>query len=72
MPFIQINLGAGRTPEQKDALIRAVSAAAAEAISAPETSVRVWIVEIPATEVLVGGQTLAEKQRAGSGPKAPA
>lgn len=62
MPFIQINLGSGRTPEQKDTLIRAVSAAAAEAISVPEASVRVWIVEVPATEVLVGGRTLAEKQ----------
>jgi 4-oxalocrotonate tautomerase len=62
MPFIQINLGGGRTPEQKDQLLRAVSAAAAEAISVPEASVRVWIVEVPAGEVLVGGQTLAEKQ----------
>lgn len=69
MPFIQINLGSGRTPEQKDELIRAVSAAAAGALSVPEASVRVWIVEVPATEVLVGGRTLAEKQaeqRAGS------
>jgi 4-oxalocrotonate tautomerase len=62
MPFIQVNLGAGRTPDQKDALIRAVSAAAAGALTVPEASVRVWIVEVPATEVLVGGQTLAEKQ----------
>jgi 4-oxalocrotonate tautomerase len=64
MPFIQVNLGSGRTPEQKDTLIRAVSAAAAEALTVPEASVRVWIVEVPATEVLVGGQTLAEKQAA--------
>lgn len=69
MPFIQINLGAGRTPEQKDALIRAVSAAAAEAVSAPESSVRVWLVEIPSTEVLVGGRTLAEKQGAAAPPQ---
>jgi 4-oxalocrotonate tautomerase len=62
MPFIQINLGSGRTAEQKDRLLRAVSAAAAEAVSVPESSVRVWIVEVPATEVLAGGQTLAEKQ----------
>jgi 4-oxalocrotonate tautomerase len=66
MPFIQINLGAGRTPEQKDKLIRAVSAAAADAISVPEASVRVWLVEVPATEILVGGQTLAEKQAGSS------
>lgn len=66
MPFIQINLAAGRTAEQKDALIRAVSAAAAEAISAPEASVRVWVVEVPTTELLVGGQTLAERQAGSS------
>ncbi|QUQ72431.1 tautomerase family protein [Kutzneria sp. CA-103260] len=66
MPFIQVNLGAGRTAAQKDALIRAISSAAAEAISVPEASVRVWIVEVPATEVLVGGQTLAERQAGSS------
>jgi 4-oxalocrotonate tautomerase len=66
MPFIQINLGSGRTPEQKDKLIRAVSAAAADAVSVPEASVRVWIVEVPSSEVLVGGQTLAERQAAKS------
>ncbi|MFI5611704.1 tautomerase family protein [Amycolatopsis sp. NPDC051903] len=66
MPFIQVNLGAGRTAEQKDALLRAVSAAAAEAVSVPESSVRVWLVEVPATEVLVGGQTLAERQAGSS------
>lgn len=66
MPFIQINLGSGRTPEQKDKLIRAVSAAAADAVSVPEASVRVWLVEVPANAILVGGQTLAEKQAASS------
>jgi 4-oxalocrotonate tautomerase len=64
MPFIQVNLGAGRTAAQKDTLLRAVSAAAADALAVPEASVRVWIVEVPVTEVLVGGQTLAEKQGA--------
>lgn len=66
MPFIQINLGGGRTPEQKDRLLRAVSAAAADAVSVPEASVRVWIVEVPTAEILVGGQTLAEKQAGSS------
>nr|WP_271209170.1 tautomerase family protein [Rhodococcus wratislaviensis]GLK33637.1 hypothetical protein GCM10017611_04790 [Rhodococcus wratislaviensis] len=66
MPFIQVNLGAGRTPSQKDKLIRAVSAAAADAISVPESSVRVWVVEIPSSDVLVGGLTLAEKQAGSS------
>ncbi len=66
MPFIQISLGAGRTSEQKDKLIRSVSAAAAEALSTPEASVRVWLVEVPATEILAGGQTLAERQAGSS------
>jgi 4-oxalocrotonate tautomerase len=69
MPFIQVTLGAGRTPEQKDRLLRALSKAAADAVDVPEASVRVWIVEPAATEVLVGGETLAEKQaRAGRTP----
>jgi 4-oxalocrotonate tautomerase len=64
MPFIQVTLGAGRTAEQKDRLLRAISHAAAEAVDVPEATVRVWLVEPPATDVLVGGQTLAEKQAA--------
>jgi 4-oxalocrotonate tautomerase len=67
MPFIQVTLGAGRSPEQKERLLRAVSRAAAEAVEVPEASVRVWLVEPAATDVLVGGQTLAEKQAAGRG-----
>jgi 4-oxalocrotonate tautomerase len=62
MPFIQVTLGAGRTPEQKERLLRAVSKAAADAVDVPESSVRVWIVEPSAADVLVGGETLAEKQ----------
>ncbi|OLT13287.1 hypothetical protein BJF78_22440 [Pseudonocardia sp. CNS-139] len=58
MPFIQVTMGAGRTPERKERLLRA----AADAVEVPESSVRVWIVEPPAADVLVGGETLAEKQ----------
>jgi 4-oxalocrotonate tautomerase len=62
MPFIQITLAAGRTPEQKHELLASVSAAAAAAVSVPESSVRVWLVEVPATELFAGGMTLAERQ----------
>jgi 4-oxalocrotonate tautomerase len=61
MPFIQITLGEGRTAEQKDKLVRSVSKAAAEAVGTAETSVRVWIVEVPTDVIMVGGQTLAER-----------
>jgi 4-oxalocrotonate tautomerase len=64
MPFIQVTLGAGRTGEQKQALVRAVSKAAADAVGVPETSVRVWLVEVPADVVMVGGQTMAERTAA--------
>jgi 4-oxalocrotonate tautomerase len=64
MPFIQVNLGAGRTPEQKQALVKAVSKAAADAIGIAETSVRVWLVEIPADFIMVGGQTMSDRQAA--------
>jgi 4-oxalocrotonate tautomerase len=65
MPFIQVTIGAGRTAEQKDRLIRAISRAATDSLSLQtEASVRVWLVELPTTEVLVGGQTLSEKQQA--------
>jgi 4-oxalocrotonate tautomerase len=64
MPFIQVTLGAGRTDEQKQQLVRAVSQAAAEAVGVPETGVRVWLVEVPSDLVMVGGQSLAERTAA--------
>jgi 4-oxalocrotonate tautomerase len=67
MPFIQVTMGAGRTPEQKDRLLRAVSKAAAEAVEVAEASVRVWLVELPPTQVLVGGQTLPERLASSTG-----
>jgi 4-oxalocrotonate tautomerase len=64
MPFIQINLGSGRTSEQKQALVKAVSKAAADSIGVAEATVRVWLVEIPADVIMVGGETMAERQTA--------
>jgi 4-oxalocrotonate tautomerase len=64
VPFIQISLGEGRTSEQKQNLVRAVSKAAADAVGVAETGVRVWLVEIPADVIMVGGQTMAERQAA--------
>lgn len=62
MPFIQVTMGEGRTPEQKVNLVKAVSKAAADAIGVPELTVRVWLVEIPADVIMVGGRTLAERR----------
>lgn len=67
MPFIQVTLAEGRSDAQKQTLIKAVSKAAAEAVGVPETGVRVWLVEIPADLVVVGGETLAERTRNAAG-----
>ncbi|TSE19306.1 2-hydroxymuconate tautomerase [Tepidimonas aquatica] len=47
MPFAQIYMLEGRTPEQKKAVIEKVTQALHEATSAPKESIRVWIHEMP-------------------------
>lgn len=56
MPLVQINLLAGRTPEQKKALLEAVTAAVHDSIGAPVESVRVWIHELPRDSYMAGGE----------------
>ena len=56
MPLVQINLLAGRTPEQKEALLRAVTDAVHESIGAPLPSIRVWINEMAKTDYMVAGE----------------
>jgi 4-oxalocrotonate tautomerase len=68
MPFIQVPLGEGRSPEQKVELVKAVSKAAADAVGVSETTVRVWLVEVPADVIMVGGQTMAERRAAAATP----
>ncbi len=47
MPFAQIYMLEGRTPEQKKAVIEKVTQALIEAVGAPKEAVRVWIHEMP-------------------------
>lgn len=71
MPFIQITLGTGRSDEQKRDLVLDVSQAAAHAIGVDESSVRVWIVEVPSTSIAAGGEILAERLARANGASAP-
>lgn len=57
MPIIHVSLVQGRTEEQKEALIHALTEAAHESIGAPRASVRVILVEIPNTDFGIGGKT---------------
>ncbi|MEW6695313.1 2-hydroxymuconate tautomerase [Tepidimonas thermarum] len=47
MPFAQIYMLEGRTPEQKKAVIEKVTQALQEATGAPKETIRVWIHEMP-------------------------
>lgn len=64
MPFIQVNLGAGRTAEQKRAMLDGIVRAVHETTDSPVETIRVWIVEVPPDEVMVGDRTLAERRAA--------
>lgn len=56
MPLVQINMLAGRTPEQKEALLRAVTEAIHGSIGAPLPSIRVWIHEMAKTDYMAAGE----------------
>ena len=62
MPLIQVNMAAGRTDEQKKALLSAITQAVHESIGAPIPSIRVWIAEMQPTEFMAGGELLADRQ----------
>ena len=56
----RVDLIAGRTDQQKAALIAALSKAAHAATGTSEDDIRVWMVEIPSTNVgIAGGKTAA-------------
>jgi len=55
MPFVQVTIVAGRSTEQKHALIAQVSAAVASALDTPVERVRVAIYEVSPDEWGIGG-----------------
>ena len=64
MPIIEVNLLEGRTSDDKERLIQALTAAAIEAIGAPRESVRIILREMPPGHFAVGGETFAVKAAA--------
>lgn len=65
MPFIQVNMGSGRTPEQKRAMLDGIVEAVHQSLDAPYESIRVWIVELEPEETMIGTESLAEKRARG-------
>lgn len=66
MPIIETTLSEGRSPEAIRSLIHELSTAAARALDAPLSSVRVIVREVPRTHFAAADVTLAERD-AGSG-----
>jgi 4-oxalocrotonate tautomerase len=61
MPFIDVTLGTGRTPDQLRALIHELTEAAVRAVGAPRAAVRVCVREVQPTHWAAGDVTTAEK-----------
>ncbi len=61
MPFIEVTVVQGRSPEQLRRLISLLTDAAVEAVGAPKESVRVVIREVPTTHFAAGDVTIAER-----------
>ncbi len=56
MPFIDVTLIQGRSPEMLKTLIARLTDAAEETLKAPRQSIRVVLREVPATHWAVGGE----------------
>ena len=62
MPFVQVSMGTGRTPDQKRALLEGISEVIHTTLGADYDSIRVWIVELDPDDVMLGQETLAERR----------
>jgi 4-oxalocrotonate tautomerase len=62
MPFVQVSMGTGRTPEQKRALLDGISEVVHTTLGADYDSIRVWIVELDPDNVMVGQESLTERR----------
>jgi 4-oxalocrotonate tautomerase len=63
MPFVQIDLLEGRSPDQVAALIAETTAAVCRVLEVPEDRVRMVVREVPKTHWGIGGKTAKELGR---------
>lgn len=63
MPLIEVHILEGRTDEQKEKLLTAITRAVQESIGAPLSTIRVWIQEFSPREYMSGGELAAHKKR---------
>lgn len=63
MPFIQLTIVEGRTPEKKEELIAELTETLHRVIDAPYETIRVSINEIPDTHWGIAGQSIAKRKQ---------
>ncbi|MGW0035427.1 tautomerase family protein [Gordonia sp. NPDC003376] len=64
MPFIDVTIAQGRSPEQLRALMHELTMAAHRTLDAPVANIRVVVREVPTTHWSAGDVTIAERQAA--------
>ncbi|HMS26651.1 MAG TPA: 4-oxalocrotonate tautomerase [Burkholderiaceae bacterium] len=62
MPLIRVEMLEGRTPEQKTALVKALTQAVVEALGSKPEVVDVMLFDIPRTNWATGGVQWSDKQ----------
>ncbi len=67
MPMVQVQIIAGRTDEQKQKVAQAITDALAEHMDAPPQATYVIFEDVPATDWVIGGQTVADRKKAKGG-----
>jgi 4-oxalocrotonate tautomerase len=61
MPIVRIELAKGRTKEEKEKLMKAVTEAIHHSIDAPLPTIHIMIKETPEDEIMIGGELLVGK-----------
>jgi 4-oxalocrotonate tautomerase len=64
MPEVTIHMAAGRTPEQKQAMMKDISEAVSKHAGAGLEDVVVQIIEAPLHDKMKGGKTFVERRAA--------
>jgi 4-oxalocrotonate tautomerase len=62
VPLIEVHLLEGRTDEQKEKLLTAITRAVQESIGAPLPTIRVWIQEFSPREYMTAGELAAHRR----------
>lgn len=61
MPLLQVSIIEGRTPEQKEMLIKRLTDTVTETLSVKPESVRITIQEMPKAHWGIAGQSVAKR-----------